>query len=279
MKVKLKKKCGDLEFEIEAEGKDEKEIFAQLAFWTTLPAKHPKGATDFQIRVRPATTAAGKRVKYYELACPSTGERFSFGQATDEAGGGLFPKKWEKIFGVDEIHSEEEGDHLTEEPAPFDTSAAPRKTSDNVLPIEAKKLSIEDLNKRAAQLVREGRVACEGNKCIVRANDRIHYEVARGADRKLTCQCERFGAHKDCEHVRAVRLLYSTPKPDGKTEVSMLIADVRQAGCSQETIDALLAKLCDGLFDPAQMDDAQIQKAKKAFQFKLEELNAQRKAA
>lgn len=148
----------------------------------------------------------------------------------------------------------------------------------NVLPIEAKKLTSEEMQKRAEQIVKESRVTCEGSKCVVRANEKISYDVTR-QDGKLTCQCERFGAHKDCEHIRAVRLHYSTPKPDGKTEVSMLIADVRQAGCSQETIDALLAKLCDGLFDPTQMDDAQIQKAKRALQFKLEELNAQRKAA
>lgn len=109
MKVVLKKRVGDLELEIEAEGKDEKDIFPQLEFWTSLPSAHPSGATDFQFRARPATTGAGKKVKYYEITCPSADQRFCFGQATDEAGGGLFPKNWEPIF-----HSE--GDYQQSEP-------------------------------------------------------------------------------------------------------------------------------------------------------------------
>ncbi len=98
MKVLLKKKVGDLELEIEAEGRDEKDIFPQLEFWTSLPSAHPGGATDFQFRARPAQTRDGKKVKYYEITCPSADQRFCFGQATDEAGGGLFPKGWEPIY-------------------------------------------------------------------------------------------------------------------------------------------------------------------------------------
>lgn len=111
MKVLLKKRVGDLELEIEAEGKDEKDIWPQLEFWSSLPTEHPTGAKDFQIRARPAKTSAGKSVKYYEITCPSADQRFCFGQATDDAGGGLFPKGWEPIYhGNDSGNGNQEGD-------------------------------------------------------------------------------------------------------------------------------------------------------------------------
>lgn len=159
------------------------------------------------------------------------------------------------------------------------STVPPAGNQDNVLPIQPKKLTVEEMNIRAGELVRERKVACAGDKCTVQANNKTSYDVTRGENKKLVCQCERFGLQRDCEHVRAVRLHYSTPRPDGKTEVSMLTADLKAAGMKPEDVDALLAKLCDGLFDPAQMDVAQIQKAKKALQFKLEELNAKKKAA
>lgn len=164
-------------------------------------------------------------------------------------------------------------------PSPATTQGpAPNPTS-NVLPIEAKKLTPDEMDKRAAQLVAENRITCTGNQCTVKANEKISYTVARGDDKKLTCQCERFKTWKDCEHIRAVRLLYSTPKADGRAELTMLIADVLKAGATQEVVNGVIAKLCDGLYDPAQLDDAQIQKAKQALQFKLEELLAGNKAA
>lgn len=122
MKVLLKKKVGDLELEIEAEGRDEKDIFPQLEFWTSLPLAHPDGATDFQFRARPAQTREGKKVKYYEITCLSADQRFCFGQATDEAGGGLFPKGWEPIYHGNDY----EGDDRQPEP-PRETRQQPTK--------------------------------------------------------------------------------------------------------------------------------------------------------
>lgn len=98
MKVKLIKTFGNDKIEIEAEGKNEKEIFPQLEFWSSLPAKHPSGALDLKFAARPARTQDGKNVKYYEVICESADERLMFGQATDEKGGGLFPKGWEPIY-------------------------------------------------------------------------------------------------------------------------------------------------------------------------------------
>lgn len=163
-------------------------------------------------------------------------------------------------------------------PQPQVTQKQTTSTASNVLPIETKRLTAEEMNRRAGQLVKEGRVVCDGNKCTVRANDAVSYDVTR-QDGKLTCQCERFGLQHDCEHVRAVKLQYSTPKPDGKVEVAMLVADLLRAGCAQTEIDALIAKLCEGVCEPAQLTDAQIPKAKQALQFKLEEMLAKRKAA
>ncbi len=126
MKVTLKKQCGDLELIVEAEGKSEKEIFPQLEFWSALPKAHPSGATDFEIRVRPAKTRDGKSVKYYEITCPSVDQRFCFGQATDDAGGGLFPKGWQPIFHGDGEDSQD--DRQTEQRRP--QSAQPPRKAD-----------------------------------------------------------------------------------------------------------------------------------------------------
>jgi len=98
VKVKLIKTFGNDKIEIETEGKNEKEIFPQLEFWSSLPAEHPSGARDLKFAARPARTHDGKNVKYYEVICESADERFTFGQATDEKGGGLFPKGWEAIY-------------------------------------------------------------------------------------------------------------------------------------------------------------------------------------
>ncbi len=153
------------------------------------------------------------------------------------------------------------------------------KPAGNVLPIEAKKLTAEEMQRRAEQIVKESRVACEGNKCTVQANDAISYEVSRNEDKKLTCQCERFGLQFDCEHIRAVKLHYAAPKPDGSAELSMLIEDCKTAGMKAEEIEAAIAKVCDGICDVSQLDAAQIAKARRSLQFKEAELSAKRQAA
>lgn len=113
MKATLSRQIGDMQLSVEVEGKDEKDIFAQLAFWSSVPTEHPTGARDFKFAVRPAKTSAGKSVKYYEITCQSADQRFSFGQATDEAGGGLFPKSWENIY-----HGSDDGERNDHPPPP-----------------------------------------------------------------------------------------------------------------------------------------------------------------
>lgn len=143
MKVILRKMIGDLDITVEVEGKNEKEIFPQLEFWSALPTKHPSGATDFQFAVRPATTGAGKSVKYYELICPSADQRFQFGQATDEAGGGLFPKGWDNIY-----HSGDDRRHDSrpenENPRPQPTKQA-ASSMDSYIRAEFQRLGISNL--------------------------------------------------------------------------------------------------------------------------------------
>lgn len=165
-------------------------------------------------------------------------------------------------------------------PAPKQTAPTPPTASENnVLPIQPKRLTAEEMDIRAGRLVADGCVNCiPGSKCVVKANDKISYDVTR-QEGKLACECERFGLQQDCEHVRAVRLHFSPAKPDGRAELVMLIADVLSAGGAQEMVNGVVAKLCDGLYDPAQLNDEQVAKARRALQFKLEELNAQRKAA
>lgn len=191
MKVILKKQVGDLELTIEAEGKNEKEIFPQLAFWTSLPSSHPSGAKDFQLKARPAKTRKNQTVTYYEIWCPSTGERFCLGQATDTAGGGLFPKGWQRIVG---------GEALPEE-----------AVLDEEIPLKVKRLSVAEMQQMAQALVNDQRVSVGDGKCAVTSDNRV-FTVMRDVKKNLVCTCDRFKLQEDCEHVWAVKLRFSTPQ-------------------------------------------------------------------
>lgn len=156
MKATLLRQVGNMQLSVEVEGKDEKDIFTELEFWSTLPSAHPSGATDFHFSARTAKTGAGKSVKYYEIVCPSADQRFRFGQATDEAGGGLFPKGWEDCYhGNDGDDRRDEREEEPSEAANPAMDAALRKALDYFdvkNPGAEKKFIMEALNLRVGKL-------------------------------------------------------------------------------------------------------------------------------
>lgn len=267
MKVTLKKICGDMELVIEAEGRDEKEVWPQLEFWTALPTAHPSGATDFQIKARPATTSAGKSVTYYEIVCPSTGQRFCLGQSTE---GGLFPKGWENLPGqANSVAS----------PA----ASTPNTKSNNVATFTAKPLTDKEMRFRAERIAAENRVTFDATSktYTVQVNDKISYQVKPGP----TCDCERFQVQAQadprfkCEHIRAVALFVNSAQPSQRDELKLLIGDLLEAGISDTDIDNAIARVCDGMFAITELSAEQIAKAIRTLQGKYTNLAVQRQAA
>lgn len=94
LKVTYRLRLGQDEFELQAEVKDEKELFETLSFYSSLPKTAPKGANDLKITFR--TTKKGH--KYYSLVSESEKKEFKFGQNLEANGGGLFPKGWSDLY-------------------------------------------------------------------------------------------------------------------------------------------------------------------------------------
>ncbi len=271
MKVTLKKICGDLELTIEAEGKDEKEIWPQLEFWTALPTAHPSGATDFQIKTRPAVTNAGKTVHYYEIACPSTGQRFCLGQSTE---GGLFPKGWQDLPGG-------QGDQKKDGQTKSATAPATSRAG-NVSAFTAKPLTEDEMKFRAERLVAEGRVTFDAasKTYTVQVNDKISYQVKPGP----VCDCERFKTADQpkfrCEHIRAVALMANqSTQPGQRDQLQLLIADLKTAGIGDSEIEQAIARVCDGVCAVADLTIEQLPKALRSLQAKYTDLAVKQKAA
>lgn len=80
---------------IELEGEDEKGLFEKLAkSQEVFGAESNCGlceSTHLRFRVRVVD-----KFRFYEINCLECDGRFSFGQVTEAAGGGLFPKRYDE---------------------------------------------------------------------------------------------------------------------------------------------------------------------------------------
>lgn len=133
MQVEYKLKLGQDEFTIKAEVKDEIEFFERMAFYSNLPRTGPNGEDDLKLSYQ--TTKEG--YNYYSLVSQKAGKQFKFGQRTDKAGGGLFPKGWSSLYGSDDSSEAATQETKTETPAveakATTTSAAKPASNSNSL--------------------------------------------------------------------------------------------------------------------------------------------------
>ncbi|MBP6821518.1 MAG: hypothetical protein KA368_08245 [Acidobacteria bacterium] len=97
MKIRFKKRVGDMEFEIEDEAATQSALFGVVEFWSCLPTEGPGGEKDLRFAHRQA-----QDFDFYEIVSDKAGQRFCFGQRKGKGHEGeLFPKGWEPVFSKD----------------------------------------------------------------------------------------------------------------------------------------------------------------------------------
>lgn len=90
--MKVSYRTGDGRITVEVEGKDNRDVFAQLALFQEIYETRRCGACDSE-NVRMIVREVQGNT-YYELKCMECGARLAFGQK--KADGSLFPKKKSK---------------------------------------------------------------------------------------------------------------------------------------------------------------------------------------
>jgi hypothetical protein len=280
MKFTHQVKIGGVEITIEDTAESNAELWQKIAFWHSLPQVAPKGATDLRFEYRTPKDKSGNPVEYYSIVCPSERQEFKLGQKRKNAGQ-LFPKQWHTWVPG---HQTDDDEEEPVQPKPLTASTpnsnpAKKPDSGNILPLTSRPLTDAELQKRAEQFVGEGRVSYGNSQYTVQVNDRIAYTITKGADDKPVCKCDRHqtgiqtNPNFTCEHVRAVKLFVKTDKPDSRSELKLLIADLQSAGMADEAIDAAIARVCEGQFAVEELSPAEVSKAIRSLQGKLNDLH------
>lgn len=280
MKFTHQVKIGSVEITIEDTAESNAELWQKVAFWHSLPQVAPNGAADLRFEYRTPKDKSGNPVEYYSIVCPSERKEFKLGQKRKNAGQ-LFPKQWHPWVPG---HQTDDDDEEPVQPKPQTAStqnsnSTKQSDSGNILPLTSRPLADTELQTRAEQFVKEGRVSYGNGQYTVQANDRIAYAVTKSISDKPVCECERYqtGIKTNltftCEHVRAVKLFVKTDKPDNRSELKLLIADLQTAGMADEAIDAAIARVCEGQFAVEELSPAEVSKAIRSLQGKLNDLN------
>lgn len=253
MKITFIAKMGDRQIQIEDEVANEAEAWKVVAFWDSLPQVGPNGQTDLKFSYR---TPEG--YEYYSIECPSAGKEFKFGQLR-EGKGKLFPKDWAPI-----LHGREE---FEEEPAPAParpSPATPQRPSTTAAPAATNIASID--SGKYFTFARENGIShreAEEIRLACTAGGKVHWDRALEELRKLTA--------------------VSAPRTQTPAQARLLeiFATMKKLGVSEETLDAKLSKICDGVCEIESLDETQTAKALAVFNRDLQakQAEAQRRRA
>lgn len=151
----------------------------------------------------------------------------------------------------------------------------------DVVSIQNRPLSNDQLQNLAQRFVTDEAVSRDGHAYLVKVNPKITYRITQ-KNGQPTCECERFTNSPTvrCEHLRAVGLWVKQPvKPDNRNELKLLITDALDAGFTAEQIDGFIARVCDGVYAVEDLDGAQIAKALRSLNQKLEERRLKERAS
>jgi hypothetical protein len=153
---------------------------------------------------------------------------------------------------------------------PAEQKAEVRKA--DVLPIENRPLTDEQMSQIAQTIVAGNGVSKTENGYRVQVNPKTVFDVTKAADGSPQCNCERFKPGVRCQHIRAVAIWTTqSAKPDSRSELKMLVTDLLDAGYEVEEIDAMVARVCDGICEIERLNAGQIAKALRSLSQKLEE--------
>lgn len=288
MKFTYPLEIGQKTFVIEDEAASMQELFEKVAPMQAMEIA-AQGKPDVYLSFR--TTRDGH--KYYALVCPPEHTEFALGMSQKRPGE-LFPGKviksgntkktvreWTRIqhgdapnHDDDEAEREEVGTNPVTEPTP--PGSAGQSTSQpptaNVLPIQNRPLTEEQIVKAAQAIVAAGGVTRTVVGYQVQVNPKTKFFVTKDGEGNVVCDCERFTAGQKCPHLRAVRLWTAQPaKPDGRSELKLLTTDLLEVGYEPDQIDAMIARVCDGVFAIEDLNSAQAAKAIRSLTQKLEE--------
>lgn len=233
-KIKVRKVIGETEIEVECDIANNKEAFAFAEFWSSVPTKHPSGATDLQLVARTAKASRGVLVKYYEITCKSQDERFTFGQLTDGSSGGLFPKGWEPMYhgaGMETVSDDEHAPEPPQPPRPERTAApASNVTSINrpaSKPVVAAPVEVphDDVMEWARSAVTEFE-----RFFVIQTGAKQQIKVTKLADGLTACTARQCTGVQFCPHQEAVRYYVDFKDAAYVAEVEAQIAESRKAG-------------------------------------------------
>lgn len=151
----------------------------------------------------------------------------------------------------------------------------------NVQEITNHPLTESQMEACARRFVEAGAVSFADGKYSVQVNPSTIQIVSKQGS-NVICSCDRFKSAKAgfrCEHIRAVALFVAPAKPDQRSELSLLIGDLLNAGVNAKEVDDSIARVCDGLFAVEDLSPEHTAKALRTLQGKLTGLAVQRQAA
>jgi hypothetical protein len=275
IKFKYDLKIGRTIIHIEDEAASQKELFEKISPMQAVEIA-ANGKDDVYLSVR--TTKGGD--KYYALVCPSQKLEYPFGVLKD-GDGVLFPGKYNKTekkttqgwitlqHGTvtdSEEGTESEGDPSLQSKVPASASA----NHDNIRHLANRPLSPEEKEKRALALVASKAITQTDGGYKVQVNSAVFYMIKR-VDGKVICNCEQFDPEAGCEHRLAVSKFCNEVHLRQREELKLLIADLIEAGFSDDAIDQMIARVCDGVCAVDQLDASQVAKAIRTLAGKLED--------
>ena len=103
MKFKFKVNIANVEVEIESEGKSNKDVLRQVAFYSELPKEGPTGNKNLTLSHR-----TPKNFEYFSIIDKEAGKEFSFGTSKDS--GELFCKGWKDAYVENRVDRDSEPD-------------------------------------------------------------------------------------------------------------------------------------------------------------------------
>ena len=103
MKFKFKVSIANVEVEIESEGKSNKDVLRQVAFYSELPKVGPTGNKNLILSHR-----TPKSFEYFSIVDKEAGKEFAFGTSKDS--GELFCKGWKDAYVENRVDRDSEPD-------------------------------------------------------------------------------------------------------------------------------------------------------------------------
>ncbi len=271
MEFSFPKQIGNRIITIKFEADTPADFFEQIAFYDSLPERSPKGATDLRFVVRHPKDKSGNPVTYYSIISEKDGLELKIGQHRNNPKSLFVKGEWVKLGSGRDVGDDDPGD-LAESPERQSTISQEQNSTE----ISVRPLSDQQLDGLARQFVESGAISRLADAYVIRVNPKISYRVTKGNDKHAACECERFRNQSNpafrCEHIRAVVIwAKQPPKPRPQDELKLLIAEMLEAGFTDDQIDGFIARVCDGVFAVEDLKSGQIAKAIHSLNQKLEE--------